>query len=88
MATTAKGERCSQIEYADRTRGAKCSDIRSGDKVLLKEARDIKLSPNFEPDSYVVAHKDRNAVVLQEAKGNCKMRNIAHIKKPKSSRRR
>lgn len=70
-----------QKEYADRTRGAKYSDIRSGDKVLLKQTRDSKLSPNFEPDPYVVAHKDGNAVVLQDAEGNCKMRNIAHMKK-------
>ena len=37
-----------QKEYADRTRGAKYSDIGSRDKVLLKQARDSKLSPNFE----------------------------------------
>ena len=80
MATTGKGERCSQIEYADRARGAKCSDIRFGDKVLLKQARDNELSRIFEPNPCVVAHKDRNAFVLQDSKGNCKMRNIAHIK--------
>ena len=70
-----------QREYADRTRGARYSDIRSGDKVLLKQARDSKLPPDSEPEPYVVAHKDGNAVVLQDAKGNCKMRNIAHMKK-------
>ena len=69
-----------QQEYADRTQGAKYSDIRSGDKVLSKQARGSKLSPNFEPEPYVDAHKDGNAVVLQDAKGNCKMRNIAHMK--------
>ena len=70
------------LEYTDGTRGAKYSDIRSGDKVLLRQALDSKLSPNFEPDPYVVAHKDgENAVVLQDAKGNCKMRNIAHMQK-------
>ena len=68
-----------QKEYADRTQGAKYSDIRSGDKVLLKQARNSKLSPNFEPDPYVVAHKDGNAVVLQDTKGNCEMRNIIII---------
>ena len=70
-----------QKEYSDRTRGANYSNIRSGDKVLLKQTRDSKLSPNFESDSCVVAHKDGNAVVLQDAKRNCKMRNIAHMKK-------
>ena len=47
----------------------------------MKQASDSKLSPSFEPDPYVVARKNGNAVVLQKAKGNCKMRNIPHMKK-------
>ena len=47
----------------------------------MKQERDSKLSPNFELDTYVVAHKDGNAVVLQDTKGNFKMLNIAHMKK-------
>ena len=47
----------------------------------MKQARDSKRSPNYEPEPYLVAHKDGNAVVLQDAKGNCKMRNIAYMKK-------
>ena len=38
-------------------------------------------SSNYEPDPYVVIHKDGNAVVLQDVNGNSKMRNIAHLKK-------
>ena len=70
-----------QKEYADKTRAAKYSDIEAGDKVLLKQTRENKLSPNYEPDPYVVTHKDGNAVILQDANGNNKMRNIAHTKK-------
>ena len=70
-----------QKEYADRTRATKYSDIEAGDKVLLKQMRDSKLSPNFETDPYVVIHKDGNAVVLQDVDGNSKMRNIVHMKK-------
>ena len=49
--------------------------------MLLKQTRENKLSPNYEPDPYVVTHKDGNAVVLQDANGNNKMRNIVHTKK-------
>ncbi|PFX15319.1 Uncharacterized protein K02A2.6 [Stylophora pistillata] len=70
-----------QKEYADRTRGAKQSDIQEGDKVLLKQTHKNKLSPNYEPESYIVTQKDGNAVVLQDTNGNNKMHNIAHMKK-------
>jgi len=66
-----------QKEYADRTREAKYSDIRSR---VLKQTRDSKLSSIYEPDPYVVAHKDENAFTLQDVKGNCKMCNIPHLK--------
>ena len=46
-----------------------------------RQQTDSKLSPNYEPDPCVVAHKHGNAVVLQDAEGNCKMSNIAHMKK-------
>jgi len=70
-----------QKEYADRTRGAKHSNIEEGDKVLLKQTRENKLSPNYEPEPYTVTRKDGNAVILQDTNGNNKMRNIAHMKK-------
>ena len=49
--------------------------------MLLKQTRENKLSPNYEPEPYVVTRKDGNAVILQDANGNNKMRNIAHMKK-------
>ena len=70
-----------QKEYADRTRGAKHSDIEEGDKVLLKQTSENKLSPNYEPEPYIVTRKDGNAVIIQDTNGNNKMRNIAHMKK-------
>ena len=70
-----------QKEYADRTRAAKFSEIEEGDQVLLKQARENKLSPNYEPDPYKVVHKDGNAVLLEDTNGNNKMWNIAHTKK-------
>jgi len=70
-----------QKEYADGTRGAKHSNIEEGDKGLLKQTRENKLSPNYEPEAYTATRKDGNAAILQDANGNNKMRNIAHMKK-------
>ena len=70
-----------QKEYADRTQAAQYSNIKQGDRVLLKWTRKNNLSPNYEPDPYKVIHKDGNAVTLEDANGNSKMRNIAHMKK-------
>ena len=70
-----------QKEHADKKRAAKYSNIEEGDKVLLKQTRESKLSPNYEAEPYVVTHKEGNAVILQDVNGNSKMRNIAHMKK-------
>ena len=64
-----------------RTQGAKHSDIEEGDKVLLKQTRENKLSPNYEPEPCIVTRKDGNAAILQDTNGNKEMRNIAHMKK-------
>ena len=70
-----------QKEHADKTRAAKFSDIEEGDQILLRQTRENKLLPNYEPDPYTVIQKDGNAVILEDANGNNKMRNIAHMKK-------
>ena len=44
-----------QKEYADRTRAAKYSDIEEGDKVLLKQTCDNKLSPTYKPEPYTLS---------------------------------
>ena len=49
--------------------------------MLLKHTRESKLSPNYEAESFVVTHKEGNAVIVQDVNGNCKMRNITHVKK-------
>ena len=68
-------------EYADKTRTAKFSDIEEGDQILLRQARENKLSPRYEPDPYTVIQKDGNAVILENANGDNKMWNTAHVKK-------
>ena len=57
------------------------SDIAVGDRVLLKQSRENKLSTNFERHPYKVVRRDGNAVVIEDVEGNSRMRGIAHIKK-------
>ena len=68
-------------EYADNRRSAEPSNIAEGDEVLLRQTRENKLSPAFEPDPYKVIQKEGNAVVIENGEGNRKMRNVAHMKK-------
>ena len=68
-------------QYADERRAAKTTDIEEGDKVLLGQRRETKLSTHFEPNPYRVIEKDGNAIVIQYAQGQTKMRNVGHMKK-------
>ena len=70
-----------QKEYADKERSATPSNINEGDKVLLQQSRINKLSPTYEPEPYVVVHKDGNATIIQSPVGNTKMRNTAHLRR-------
>ena len=70
-----------QKEYADSKRSAQYSDIAEGDRILLNKSRDNKLSPNFEPEPYVVVEKKGNAVLIEDQEGNTKLRNASHMKK-------
>ena len=70
-----------QKKYADLRRSAEHSNIAEGDEVLLRQTRENKLSPNFEPEPYKVIEKGGNAVVVADAEGNTKMRNASHMKK-------
>ena len=71
-----------QNEYADRTKAAKYSDIEEGDKVLLKQTCDNKLSPTYKPEPYIVPCKDGNATVILQDSNYCnnKMCNEAYAK--------
>ena len=67
-------------EYADLKRHATTSDIAEGDLILLRQNRENKLSPTFEPEPYRVLEKNGNAVVIENSAGQCKMRNAGHMK--------
>ena len=68
-------------EYADSKRHATTSDIAEGDLILLRQNRENKLSPTFEPEPYRVVEKNGNAVVIENSAGQSKMRNAGHMKK-------
>ena len=70
-----------QKEYADKHRSATFSDIAEGDLVLLKQARENKLSPTYEPEPYRVRQRNGNAVVVENSEGVQKMRNTGHMNK-------
>ena len=68
-------------EYADSKRHATKSDIAEGDLILLRQNRENKLSPTFEPEPYRVVEKNVNAVVIDNSACRSKMRNAGQIKK-------
>ena len=68
-------------ECADSKRHATTSDIAEGDLLLLRQNRENKLSPTFEPEPYRVVKKNGNADVIENSAGQSKMRNAGHIKK-------
>ena len=58
------------------------SDIQEGEKVLLmKQAKENKLSPNFETKPYTVESRNGSALILKSVEGQSKMRNIRQVKK-------
>ena len=49
--------------------------------MLLGQRRETKLSPHFEPNPYRFIEKGGNAIVIQDAQGQTKMRNVGQMKK-------
>ena len=68
-------------EYANSKRHATTNDIAEGNLILLRQNRENKLSPKFEPEPYRVAEKNGNAVVIENSAGQSKMRNAGNMKK-------
>ena len=73
--------RLREKEYADSKRHATTSDIAEGDLILLRQNREKKLSPTFEPEPNRVVEKNGKAVVIENSAGQSKMRNAGHMKK-------
>ena len=67
--------------YADNKRNAKHSDLSPGDKVLVKQDRQNKLSTPFSPEPHEVVTKTGNSVVIESPEGVQLKRNTTHVKK-------
>lgn len=66
--------------YGDEKRHAVQSDIKPGDKVLLKQNKENKLTTPFSYNPYVVQSKNGNSVVVESGGVEYK-RNVTHVKK-------
>ena len=67
--------------YADQKRNAQKCDLQEGDKVLVRQEKENKLSTTFHPNPMTVVERNRNAVLLESDQGVHYKRNITHVKK-------
>ena len=66
--------------YADCKRNACESEIQEGDKVLLRQEKENKLSTPYKQSPFTVVQKNGNSVLV-EADGVQYRRNVTHVKK-------
>lgn len=67
--------------YADQKRHAAYSDLSPGDKVLVKQNKENKLSTTFANQPYQVVSKEGNSVVVESPEGVQYQRNVTHVKR-------
>jgi len=67
--------------YVDRRRNAKISEVIVGDRVLLQQNRQHKLSTTYKPENYTVIAKTGCEVTIQSIDGVQYRRNVCHVKK-------
>ena len=67
--------------YVDKRNRASTSDIASGDKVLLKQSRQNKLSTLYDPHSFTVLERRGPSLILQRGDRRMFMRNVSHVHK-------
>ena len=68
-------------QYAHQTRAAIPSTIHPGDKVLLEQKHENKLSTCYQPEPYMVRNKIGNQVIMEGKNGEELKRNVIHVKK-------
>ncbi|XP_031574959.1 uncharacterized protein K02A2.6-like [Actinia tenebrosa] len=74
-------------DYVDVKRHAKESSIKVGDKILLEQTKQNKLSTNYEPVPYEVTGKFGNQVVVKSQDGVEYKRNTSQMKLLREQRR-
>ena len=67
--------------YVDTRNRASASDIASGDKVLLKQVRQNKLSTLYDPHPFTVLERNGASLILQRGDRRMFMRNVSHVHK-------
>ncbi|RUA05257.1 MAG: hypothetical protein DSY43_04965 [Gammaproteobacteria bacterium] len=70
-----------RADYSDAKRGARENDIAPGDRVLLKQRKENKLSTTFGDEQYEVASKCGSEVVVTSPEGVDYRRNVTEVKK-------
>ena len=73
--------KCAQKEYWDKRNHATESMIKEGEKVLVKQDKQNKMTPTFEPKLYDVISKTGNQVTVRDENDNVYKRNVTHVKK-------
>ena len=71
----------SQKEYVDAKRSAVASDVEIGDKVLLRNSKTNKLSPNYDPNPCEVVDRNGGEVTVRSTAGAEIKRNVSFVKK-------
>ncbi|PFX16891.1 uncharacterized protein K02A2.6-like [Stylophora pistillata] len=67
--------------YADKRNRASPSDMNSGDKLLLQQARQNKLSTLYDSQPYSVIQRRGPSLILQRTNGQVFMRNVSQVRK-------
>ena len=67
--------------YADKKRHVEHSDLVPGDRVLLKQEKQNKLSTSFAPEPYDVVSRNGSSTLIKSPEGVQLKRNTAHLKK-------
>ena len=72
--------------YSDKKRGPTSRDICVGDKILLKQNKNDKVTTNFAKQPFTVISRCGNSVVVENENGRYK-RNITYVKKLNHAKR-
>ena len=73
-----------RTDYADIRRSARESDIQPGDKVLLKQKKENKLSTEFQSVPHEVTSKRGNEITVTSQEGVSYRRNVTDVKRYRS----
>ena len=71
----------SQKEHVDAKRSAVASEVEIGDKVLLRNSKTNKLSPNYDPKPCEVVDRKGGEVTVKSTTGAEIKRNVSFVKK-------